>query len=272
MFCIFATPDLLGNQYKDSITISKTSIIEADVSAVGKLLSLVASIPIYLCGGFDSLLMSINNLTSKSKANHGFSNRKLKSAADMAISLGLETSILPQKKKKDQTNKELQKADVINSPKNSSSAVIGVDFTTSLNTAVDATGASTAATSTVKHLEKESEGVLMGVDENGQPVVMKTSTNYLPESHDASQSSLIGSYTVKGIKTDKSDGSDGKSGAVNTTSELTETTPRGKELNIATDESKTSSSDYDSGSSLFYMYELDEKFWWRWPDPNTDCR
>ena len=23
---------------------------------------------------------------------------------------------------------------------------------------------------------------------------------------------------------------------------------------------------------LFYMYDLDEKFWWRWPKPETDCR
>ena len=27
----------------------------------------------------------------------------------------------------------------------------------------------------------------------------------------------------------------------------------------------------DTSQSLFYMYDLEEEFWWRWPEPGTDC-
>ena len=50
-----------------------------------------------------------------------------------------------------------------------------------------------------------------------------------------------------------------------------------KIVNVKSENTTTLGNDgnLDSGSlekQLFYMYDLDEDFWWRWPKPETDCR
>ena len=273
MCCIFASPDFIGNQLEDSEFVKNIIVHQADVSSAG-FLNFITSIPIYLWGSLDHVIVSITNLSGKSAAKHGMSYRKLKAAAAMALSLGLETSILPQKKRKDKTNKELQNADRINSPNNPAPAETSIDSRKVSDKSRMVMIASETIIPIPRISKKESEGVLMGVDENGLPVVMKSQHDYAKEIHGARQPALVDSNSAeKGriVKIGQSDKSSSQSIAGSKTSELTEIAPIQEERNIDADNIDLNE-DLDIDNSLFFMYDLDESFWWRWPSPDTDCR
>ena len=274
MCCMFVSPDFIGNQYEELTFVKNSAVDEADISSAGKFLNFITSIPKYLCGSFDHIVVSITNLSSRSRTKHGVSNRKLKAAAAMALSLGLETSILPQRKTKDKKNKELPKADPITSPQNPIPANIGIDLMKLPDKARTVLTTSESTMPLPKNSQKESEGILMGVDENSQPVVMKTQHDSIKENHGASQAIVIESNNMDKqgtIKIDLPSSDRTSSGsAADKTSEITGITPIQKQTNI--DDHNVLGGDLDMDTSLFYMYDLDETFWWRWPNPDTDCR
>ena len=117
---------------------------------------------------------------------------------------------------------------------------------------------------------------LMGVDENSNPVEMISTTSIISEKKVRPNGS--GSKTiVKGeISNSSSSNSDNErvSGVIKASLPSQVKVASIKNIQseyVGIDASMNISSENVDGK-LFYMYDLDEEFWWRWPHPDADCR
>ena len=116
---------------------------------------------------------------------------------------------------------------------------------------------------------------LMGVDENSNPVEMISTTSIISEKKVRPNGS--GSKTiVKGeISNSSSSNSDNErvSGVIKASLPSQVKVASIKNIQseyVGIDASMNISSENVDGK-LFYMYDLDEEFWWRWPHPDADC-
>lgn len=175
--------------------------------------------------------------------------RKLRNdAAALSLSLGMETSILTVNKKKKNTPKTTVNSTIENSEPLSNRKV-----------------------NTAGKPKDELDEVVMGVDENGTPVRMKglskATTNPKAEKVVKVESTTGGISPII-VQNQSSVDVDLSKSADRITSEKG-TAPT---VNILETVSSTASESRNVPDQLFYMYDLPEEFWWRWPKPDTDCR
>lgn len=122
--------------------------------------------------------------------------------------------------------------------------------------------------STVRRIVEEEEDILMGVDENNNPVQMRTASaaSRVSKSNGnaITQKGTSSSGRVDVKKSSETLGANQGTISSFKTIEYTNTSADAGTHN--------SSVDVDVEGKLFYMYDLDEEFWWRWPHPDADCR
>ena len=96
----------------------------------------------------------------------------------------------------------------------------------------------------------------MGVDENGLPVKMKSilksdkvknAAENILDSQNQKKMDKVASTLADSVKSDS-------------------ILEKKKEIPVPVPEQK------NVEDQLFYMYDLGEEFWWRWPKPESDCR
>jgi hypothetical protein len=165
-------------------------------------------------------------------------SRKLRNdASALSLSLGLETSILGvSKRKKVKT--------IVNSTNTDSGG--SVPRSQLLSETKIVTAGSTKV---------ELDEAVMGVDENGLPVKMnipkfdrlKNETENVLDSQNRSSKIVVASASAEGIESNNM-------------------LEKKKNVPIPIPEPKSPE------DQLFYMYDLGEEFWWRWPKPESDCR
>jgi hypothetical protein len=163
-------------------------------------------------------------------------SRKLRNdASALSLSLGLETSILGVSKRKKVKTK-------VNSTNTDSGG--SVPRSQLLSETKKFTAGSTKV---------ELDEAVMGVDENGLPVKMnipkfdklENKTENVLDSQNQSSKIVVASASAEGIESNN----------------MLE-----KKKNVPIPEPKSPE------DQLFYMYDLGEEFWWRWPKPESDCR
>ena len=123
---------------------------------------------------------------------------------------------------------------------------------------------------------------LMGVDENNNPVVMRPITSTVSEkigqpnrnAYDTPVKGETSSSNISSSSSSSSSNSDSKRvSGVSNVSQVKAAPIKSiqfKNISINTTTMNISSENVDG--KLFYMYDLDEEFWWRWPHPDADCR
>ena len=222
-------------------------------------------------------------------------HRNLKMIAD-ANMLGLETSIFSSKIGK--KTKKVEKIEPI--PKIIEENNVPISAVNSNNSSVG--NSDISAINTVEKVEKKIENKIeknendgkdltMGVDENGKPVVMKEVSSVVSVLSIVSSGSA-GTDTVGVVKTESigtnvgmnsKGNSKGKEAVKGQDSNMIPTTIKTENVNID-NSNKNDSNKYGNlddnrekdkllyENKLFYMYDLDEEFWWRWPEPEADCR
>lgn len=175
--------------------------------------------------------------------NNVLESRKLRNdASALSLSLGLETSILGISKRKKASSK-------------TTGSTTKTNYEGSLprsqllsETNKDTTG----------RLKDEIDEVVMGVDENGLPVKMKNIPKF-DKVKNATEDVLVTQNQ-------------------NIEDKVVSTSAEGIGSNIIPEEKKDISSPIpipepkNLEDQLFYMYDLGEEFWWRWPKPESDCR
>ena len=115
--------------------------------------------------------------------------------------------------------------------------------------------------------KNDAEDEVMGVDENSQPVKMRTfaSGNNNNAAVNLNRNISVNSIVDTNINTN-----------INTNANMimngTLTGDSQNNQNGRNSSSNPNSDNEDVEGKLFFMYDLDEEFWWRWPDPNADCR
>jgi hypothetical protein len=173
--------------------------------------------------------------------NNMLESRKLKNdASALSLSLGLETSILSVSKRKKATSK------------------------TTANTTITNSAATAPRSQLLSEGKKDAAGkpnveldeVVMGVDENGLPVKMKSilKSDMVKK---AAENILDGQNQKKTDKVASTLADSVKSDSI---------LEKKKEIPVPVPEQK------NVEDQLFYMYDLGEEFWWRWPKPESDCR
>lgn len=284
------------------------SLLKAPV--LERLMTAVVDLPSSLQGRSNTKRRKVENPSSIHYADKG-AHRKLKSAASdisASLNLGLETSILSlSRKKKDKSSKKTDKvaegkAAVTKTTTTTAAAEATEDeqaippgsensmlekqlaketLNKALNTTISpgvlksAPPVPTSTSTTPESAPKtppvntaantaasvSSEEILMGVDENGKPVQMKSSKN---------------SVRIKSGGNAKSKDKKEKSKIPTTITTTTIVDPKNVPMiyseNIPKNIPKNIPENIDPEKELFYMYDLDEEFWWRWPQPGTDCR
>lgn len=193
-----------------------------------------------------------------------YDHRHLVSHEDI-LSLGLDTSIFNVVKKKKKSKANGTAYMVLNDTKielkiNYKNAV-KID-TKSDNSSTDTTLKSNAKKGSVTNNKnpKVSETFIMGVDENNLPVKI----------YDLNHQELKKNTEESGKKTAIN------AIRINNISTTLNNTVIEKQLVVDLNVRNFNLSDNNNGSKksdgkLFYMYDLEEKYWWRWPDKGADC-
>jgi hypothetical protein len=160
-------------------------------------------------------------------------SRKLRNdASALSLSLGLETSILSVSKRKKGKTK-------LNSTNADSGAPVPRSQLLS-ETKIDTAGSP----------KVELDEAVMGVDENGLPVIMN-----VPKFD-----------KLKSKAENIVDSQNQSSKLAETSASADIVLEKKKNVPILIPEPK------NPEDQLFYMYDLGEEFWWRWPKPESDCR
>lgn len=184
---------------------------------------------------------------------------KIQALQDTASALGLETSILklssgPKKEKnKGQTKQSSTSSpiDSVNKTSNGASApkTLTAAATKTANDASTMANKKEAPTSTSAFITKAAKNKTMKTIESVPKVASITdlSTSNL--------TTILPSPRAAASKASESINKESKQAGIQTASKISSPTSNGP----------------SSDGKLFYMYDLDKEFWWRWPLPGTDC-
>jgi hypothetical protein len=195
----------------------------------------------------------------------GYDHRHLVSHEDI-LSLGLDTSIFNVVKKKKKSKANGTANMILNDTKielkTGDTAKVAKIDTKSNNSSTDTTLKSNAKKGSVTNNKnsKISEAFIMGVDENNLPVkIYEINHQELKKNTEETGNKSV----INDIK-------------INNISPVINNTVIEKQLVVDLNVRNFNLSDNNNGSKksdgkLFYMYDLEEKYWWRWPDQGADC-